>query len=235
MKVGVSFDVWNTLIHANPEFSKARTQALADIIGVDPSIARIAYTEVKKYSDECQERLVVCIDHEHIVYSLVNKCAEIAGRPVADIVGDYYYTSLPKVCREVISSLCTNFIKHPPIVADGVPEMLDNLMRSGADVGIISNTSFVKGQWLDEALRMHISDDIMSRLKFMLWSDQCGYAKPHGFMFNRARYYTKADMMYHVGDNVVTDGAAIKHKFDHFIHVEGAAKTAATVNKFFNL
>jgi FMN phosphatase YigB (HAD superfamily) len=234
-KLGVSFDVWNTLIVANPEFSKARTRSLATIIGVEPEIAKIAYTDVKKYSDECQERLGICVNHEHLVYALVNKCAELSGRHLADIVGDYHYTSYPEICRNIIDSLHYLFLQHQPKIADGVPEMLLKLMISErATVGIISNTSFVKGFWLDEILRDQIPD-VMEYMKFMLWSDQCGFAKPHGFVFNRARYFARSDEIYHVGDNLITDGAAPKHKFDGFIHTANAGETASTVTTFFNL
>jgi putative hydrolase of the HAD superfamily len=221
----MSFDVWNTLILPNPEFGKSRPAVFAKILGVSPEIAKSAYSIVHKQADDVQEQLGVCIQYKQLLWAFVEKCSELSGK---NICSDAEAAGSPYVILELQQAIHDLFVEHPPIVADGISEMFEQLVNHDVEFGIISNTSFILGTWLHRHLIMSLPAFFGRKIKFTLWSDQHGYSKPHQKMFSMAKCMCGDRNMIHVGDNLVTDGKSSCYGFE-FLHTPSANETAEIV------
>lgn len=224
-KLGVSFDVWNSLISPNPEYGRARADVIAEVLGIDPQHVRVAYSELHAKADRFQDELGISINHDALIYSLVESCQTISGENLFVGEGKMYGGLVPKV-KMALESL---FYKHPPILGDGIINMFSELRDRSVGYGIISNTSFVKGLWLRNVLREKMPNGLFDECAFTFWSDEIGMAKPSRKPFASAKILWETRKCIHVGDNLVTDGACILHGFDEFVHTKSPNDTYTQV------
>lgn len=191
MKV-VSLDVWNTLIHANPEFSRERNRYLVAELSLPIDTINSVYREVKDTADSMAEETGECISN----MAIYKRFLSLLGRQ------HYNWLKLRRGLERV-------FVKYPPYVPPETIVTLRMLQEQGMALSIASNTNFIRG----EALYNIVLNTWGIDWKFSVFSDQLLQAKPHPRFWNivvkRAKTYVGAKPweILHIGDNKVCDGA----------------------------
>lgn len=194
----ISFDVWNTLITANPQYTTARNTLIAEYAFTSIENAGRIYTKVKKQLDSDAER-GVCGSSAQAWLRLNMEL----GLPGVSL------SRLQKDCFE-------EFEKHPPILDRNLFAALGELNVS-FDLSIKSNTNFIPGSLLLKASGL-------SEAPFMFahFSDHYSMCKPDTRFFQlsldeHSMYEVGAHEIVHVGDNLVCDGGCVKvgMKFKH--------------------
>ena len=95
--------------------------------------------------------------------------------------------------------------KYPPVLYDNnTMTTLLKLKDSGAEMSILSNTGFTKG----EAMKRHLTRlGIAHLFDFMIFSDEVGLSKPNDILFKMVIMKSSSDKreILHVGDNSLAD------------------------------
>lgn len=230
----ITFDVWNTLIKANLEFSRLRTEAIAAVYELPNDVAKELYTSVKFFLDQSAEIARQCMSTPQC-WELLDAYAQRARRKA----------NMPEkeVCLGTLRSHCDDmFRKNPPIFTDDTQELLVRLVERGHYIGIISNTNFISG-----ALLFNVLFKDMNVFKETKFSDLTGVPKPHGTMFTHIKLNLEdwaafdsgldEDMespqltAVHVGDNLVCDGRAalFGYDFQHCLNPDDLVDTFKSV------
>lgn len=199
-----TFDVWNTLIKANLEFSRLRTHEIAKFYAITFDEAKEAYTSVKHFLDQSAEIAGICMSTPQcwrLLDSTINRLRRKQGLIMVD------------VGVEQLASNCNKmFVENPPIFTDETKQVLKNLKASGKKLGIISNTNFIPGHLLYNELFKEL--DVFDSV---LFSDDFGHAKPDFRTFESVRYMLQREddldgqpTIVHIGDNLICDAGAIR-------------------------
>lgn len=190
----ISFDVWNTLITANPEFANARRAMIASVTGAEQDVVKSVYTAIKQKADKYAEKCGVAFTTEQLISELVLK---LTGR---------HNEASVEVIKNEITHL---FIKHPPVLPRGTRARLDQVYDLGISLSIASNSNFISGSVMYPWLCSHLP------LAFGVFSDLEGTSKPSATFFGKvidaartARGWQEIDVneILHVGDNPICDG-----------------------------
>lgn len=203
----ITFDVWNTLIVANPTFSRLRTEEIAGAYGITFEEAKEAYTLVKHFLDQSAEIAGICMSTPQcwrLLDSTINRMRRKQGLIVVDVGLD-----------QLISNCNDMFRQNLPIFTEETKDVLKRLKAKGHKLGIISNTNFIAGHILYDELFKEL--DVFTTV---LFSDNFGHAKPHFKTFESVRYHLQREddeVMVHVGDNLICDGGAVRcdYSFQH--------------------
>lgn len=186
----LSFDVWNTLIVANPDYSAARTKYLAHRFDVNPNFAACVYTHMKRLADKAAEDFGHQFSTAHMYEVLVKAFDQKAG---------------PEVAIEVRHTLEYLFKEHPPIYDLALVQALAD--RTKGSISILSNTNFITGSLLCETVFDKWQEAGVS-FCFKLFSDEYGVAKPSTQFFGLMKTQVMElynsnhfNMVTHVGDN----------------------------------
>ena len=207
MKI-VSLDVWNTLIRANPEFSRERNRYLVAELSLPTDTINSVYREVKDAADSMAEENGECISSMAIYKMFLS----LLGRR------HYSWLTLRRGLERV-------FALYPPFVLPETITALQWLQEQGIALSIASNTNFIRGEVLHNIVLNKWGID----WKFHVFSDQLLQAKPHPRFWNivakRAKTYVGAKPweILHIGDNKVCDGACLAAKIQ-FQHIENPAE-----------
>lgn len=210
----VSLDFWKTLVTANPDYGTHRDAFLAEHLVLPRDKVREVYRRLKDGADEA---------------------AELRGEGLSS--SDTYEQFMLAMGREDMSwypvrqGLERLFFEYPPLVPSATIEALRRLQAAGIGLSIGSNTNFVRGEVLDEAVlsRWGVAWD------FQVFSDQIGCSKPHEHFFKviaeRARTHIGAepDEILHVGDNKVCDGGCVDYGIQ-FAYTPNPDGLAAVLN-----
>ena len=208
----ISFDVWNTLISANPRYAEERTEIIAYFAGVSPRVAGEAYRHVKKILDENAANMV-CGDEYHAWYAL--------GR----------HLNVDRKAAEQMKKYCEQaFLAHPPTIHE---DLLGHLMVLAwqYELSIKSNTNFIPGHVLAQA----VGFDRMPWWSFMHFSDQHSLCKPDPLFFALTFLACKDeeicnDEILHVGDSEIFDGKCVDIGFK-FCHIKNPEDLLNKLNK----
>lgn len=198
----LTFDVWNTLIKANPEFSRLRTQLVADSYDIPFEMAKEAYTSVKFFLDTSAEVARIGMA-THECWDLLDSTIQRLRRKNKM---EEISSPSPKALMFASEEM---FRAHQPIFTQDTKDLLLRLKDRGCSMGIISNTNFIRGDVLFETLFKPLEV-----FELALFSDRFGVPKPHGKIFNQMSSYFQDDHgftwkpMVHVGDNLICDYAA---------------------------
>lgn len=198
----LTFDVWNTLIKANPEFSRLRTQMIADTYDIPFEMAKEAYTSVKFFLDTSAEVARIGMA-THQCWDLLDSTVQRLRRK-----NEMEYVSSPNPKALMFASE-EMFRAHQPIFTQDTKDLLARLKDRGCSLGIISNTNFIRGEVLFETLFKDLGV-----FDYALFSDSFGVPKPHGKIFNTMSSHFQDEEtftwkpMVHVGDNLICDYAA---------------------------
>lgn len=186
----VSFDVWNTLVKPNPLYATLRTEALAELVGVDFETAKKAYTTTKRQVDHAAEACGIGLATNE-VYLLLMANVGVA-------VVNQHHTGITFRC--MVERL---FEKHPPVVTDAAKQLHAALIDRGMIINIASNSNFISGHVMHPFLQSEFG-----AVDFGVYSDLIEASKPNRMFFSRIMYeegYRQADTILHVGDNLICD------------------------------
>lgn len=212
----ISFDAWNTLFTPNPEFSRRRTALIAQTFDISVDEAKSAYTQTKRFLDTAAELTGFGTTVEN-VYKLL---AAHLKRDDIDLVE----------LRDRVDDL---FVLESPFIDPEMSPLLRELRRyadRSLTFSVTSNTNFIGGKVLRAVVFGRYFRGQFDALHF---SDESEAAKPSKTFFqemmfeadfvNRAWAHTDSSVepheILHVGDNLITDGHAIKHGMQ-FMHVK---------------
>lgn len=208
-KLHVSFDVWNTLIKGNPEFSKKRIGTIMDHWNLPAATfetVKQAYTNTKRTLDWMAEKHGTAYN----CLTIYDMLSDALG------VGDSDKDSL-EVLRLKVER---DFLAYPPIVIDGVHEALSDLRDAGYTLSIGSNSNFISGSTMFPWLR-----DTLGYFDFGVFSDLEEVAKPNTLFFayiasrarNKCNVKNSNDII-HVGDHEICDvHGALKAEMTPFL------------------
>ncbi len=189
----ISFDVWNTLITANPRYAQERTKIIADVANIPLHEADAAYSDAKGFLDS---------EAENKRCGNVYRAWNILGQSLR----------LKNHDREKMRLACeAAFMRHSPHFDI---ELLDAIMdlTPNYEVSIKSNTNFISGRVLSEA----VGFDRMPWWAFTHFSDQMGMCKPDIRFFAETIRCSKIPSLecsevLHVGDNPICDGSVVDY------------------------
>lgn len=211
-----TFDVWNTLIKANLEFSRLRTHEIAKFYAITFDEAKEAYTSVKHFLDQSAEIAGICMSTPQC-WRLLDATINRLRRKQGLIMVDVGVEQLASNCNEM-------FRDNLPILTEETKDVLRHLKASGKKLGIISNTNFIPGHLLYNELFKDL--DVFDSV---LFSDDFGFAKPNFKTFESVRYMLQREddecgvpTIVHVGDNLICDGGAARAGYN-FQHVTDPA------------
>ena len=105
---------------------------------------------------------------------------------------------------QILDRYADSFFDAPPVMADGVPEMLAGLRKRGLRIGLISNTGMTPGR----LFRAYLEDlGIMEFFDHMTFSDEVLLSKPNKdiFLHSFAGLGCQAERTVHVGDHLRND------------------------------
>lgn len=218
----ITFDVWNTLIVANPAFSRLRTEEIAAAYGITFEEAKEAYTSVKHFLDQSAEIASICMT--------TPQCWQLLDVTIERLRRKKGLNQAYRVDVVGLSARCNILFRQnlPKFTAE-TKAVLQGLKDAGKVVGIISNTNFIPGGLLWEELFMDLNV-----FADPFFSDQSITPKPHHQVFGHVRmnmieaYWETVNInktaselkILHVGDNLICDGAAARMPSYSFQHVD---------------
>ncbi len=195
---GISFDLWGTLINANPEYTVARAETLARFM---------EYEGVTLSLDAVKEKHRVFKQSMDAYSSITGKQipTNVQYRMLYHILGGDYSPSKAERLKKAIRQLVYDI---PPIPIDGVMYMLDRLHSDGYELAICSNTNLIQGIDLVGSFAKNGIELFGHMGGNLVFSDNIGVAKPHIGMFEAVLH--KLSMVgpevLHVGDTHIADG-----------------------------
>lgn len=182
----ISFDVWNTLIEANPAYALARNAIIADYAFTTKERAAAIYKEVKKELDADAERGVCGNTADAWV-----KLGKALGMSLMSV------SAMQRDCIEA-------FEEFPPFFNPDLRQVLCEL-NFFYDLSIKSNTNFIPGSVVAKAAGLN---DVPFMFKH--FSDTYQMCKPDPRFFlltldEKGMYDVEPGEILHVGDNMVCD------------------------------
>lgn len=189
----ISFDVWNTLITANPLYAQERTKIIASVANIPLHQADAAYNDVKRFLDKEAEN---------------ERCGKVSR--AWNTLG--VALDIKNHDREQIRLACEAAFMHFAPHLD--MELVDELMKlsTNFELSIKSNTNFISGKVLSAA----VGFDRMPFWGFTHFSDMMGMCKPDKRFFEETlrssviRLLSFSEVM-HVGDNAICDGSVVDY------------------------
>ena len=189
----VSFDLWMTLLKSGGHsFKTARNLLLRDTMASSMEAGEFdaMVRAVDRQADRIAEQRGTDVQFEE----RVNMVAKAAKRPALDAASlEAFYTTQSSM-----------FAASPPVLLDpNTPAILDGL-SVGRDLAVISNTGFIKGREMRRALDQL---GILGSFKYLIFSNEVGYAKPSPRIFRALldEVGVEPQSVTHVGDNPVAD------------------------------
>ena len=202
-----SFDFWSTMAYSNPKFKNGRCELIASLEDHRNSKEHIdkAFSKIGKEYNEAMEGSGI-INNPEFLYRRVFKELGICESKVS-----FYQEKIEKL-----------FLEYPPIFSSGFLQYYDHISQFKSTKSITSNTAFVSGEIILEALGQNLPNVCFD---FSLFSDQIGCAKPSTEIYDIVK--TRVSLLHieksqirilHIGDNEHTDfNGAIKNGLDAFI------------------
>lgn len=190
----VSFDVWNTLITANPAYAMYRTKFLALALNMDVDFVKRAYTKVKQCVDQAAEHSGEAFTTDQ-VFSLLYKS-----------MGLFVSPGLHGEIRAMTEEL---FRKNPPTLGAGVADLFVWLRGRGITTSIGSNSNFISGT----VMRPFLEEALNHKFLTAVFSDLISYGKPSPVFFDAVAFKINVfrdppidrSEILHVGDHQLCD------------------------------
>jgi putative hydrolase of the HAD superfamily len=187
----ISFDVWKTLIKSNPEFKPKRDEVIADIVGIDD--IKMVSSAIRQADISADERT----DSTGFQYG--------PGDRLALAFNNLGLRAEPKDIEAYSRTIQDLFLEYP--VMPNEPHILEHLkvLRSRyRGMYILSNTGFINGSYMREALG---NMGIMEFMDKAFFSNEERVAKPSTDFFQSVinEAPVEAPKILHVGDNIQAD------------------------------
>ncbi|WP_143534246.1 HAD family hydrolase [Rhizobium sullae] len=179
----ISFDVWNTLVTANPGHAPMRTKFLATCFDREEAVVRNAYAEVKKWVNQHAIETGYAPSVSENIRLLMMRC---------NVQKD------PGLIAKAFEHVFENC---KPVVLDTTVRFVHSLAEDGYTLSIGSNSSFISGTTMHNFLESTFG----CVFRFEIYSDLLGYAKPNEAFFNKiiGSCGVAADNILHVGDDAI--------------------------------
>lgn len=181
----VSFDLWGTLIKSNPQYRQNRERFIRLHSGNVESEHIIK--AIKADIDENVEKFG--LHYESIdVYRMIHQQCNIKG-----------------ITPEQLQHECSlMFIETPPLLIDGVEEVLRKINQADVRMYLSSNTVLIDGKFLRIVMEKL---GILHFFSATYFSNELGVSKPHPQFFQKVHMGSKQlkQNIIHVGDNKLTD------------------------------
>jgi putative hydrolase of the HAD superfamily len=201
-KVGVTFDLWETLIYDKPELDETRGRMRCE--GVHKALERFGISltvgDVERGYEESASKLQEVWDQNREVSTVeqVFLIIELAGGQVARV------SSSSEAIQALVAGYVEPILTLPPRLGEEVASTLEDLRALGARIGLISNTGRAPG----EVLRRLLSNyGVMEYFDATTFSNEVGYRKPDPRIFKQAvsELGVEPSQVIHVGDNPDSD------------------------------
>lgn len=190
----VSYDVWQTLLRANPEYVELRGKLIATTLGWTGDPAKLIQA-VNTASKELDHQTDVA--DGAVQYGFTDRVAY-----AAELVG----LKLPSSIRliELQASVIKAHLDHPPRLEPDLPATFRRHHDEGRKIAVISNTGMTEGYTLRQILDKL---GLLEYIHYELYSDVLNLAKPDVRIFEELtrRSNIAADKILHIGDNQVAD------------------------------
>lgn len=187
----VSFDVWNTLVVANPTYAAKRAEAIQTFCPqYSKEEIKAVYTMTKKFIDDMAEKYGRGPSTEEAYQRL---CMNL-GIPFSQVA------SVAEDIRYVCAAL---FTEHPPEVHPSAHALVEQLNKLGIEISIASNSNFIPGQLMSK----YLNNQLGGVCKYGVYSDAIGSSKPSPLFFETVVLMSKfgPEEILHVGDNHICD------------------------------
>lgn len=189
----VSFDIWRTLIRANPDYVALRSSLIGQHLGFEGELETLV-----KAVNAASSQLDKQTDSNGIHYGFVSRIERAAQSLGLQVPGQ---NALDELQAKVIAAHLT----HLPVLTEpDLPETFRRHVAVGRSLAVISNTGMTEGHTLRQIL------DRLGLLRFIsyqLYSDEIGAAKPAPEVFGTLAELsgTPVGQILHVGDNFAAD------------------------------
>ena len=222
----VTLDLWQTLVVDTREWGRLRTQ-----IRIDDTVA--ALQEVGEQVTEEQVREAFRAGYRE-GRSIREQGLELTFREqVETFVTGISEGIMDRISGETFTHILNRysdaFYDSPPMLPEGIPEMLLSLRTAGYKVGLISNTGMTPGQLFRAYFKEHGIADFFD---YMTFSDEVGMSKPASPIF----FHTFASMgcnaanTVHVGDHKKNDIAGASEIGMRTVWLQGFDESDVEVN-----
>lgn len=205
----VSFDVWNTLITANPQFAKSRNQFIARCVNEPVDVVKTAYTATKKFVDGIAETDGIGLSSPAVYDDLFKRLG---------------VTVSPSIKEYIMRRVQYLFLAYPPSILNEVKEAICILDQAGISWSISSNSNFISGT----TMFPFIQQELHSNALCGQFSDLMETAKPNRDFFEQVYSAVKShhgniepENILHVGDNPICDGDGPKKLGMQYAIIEG--------------
>jgi putative hydrolase of the HAD superfamily len=189
----ITFDLWNTIFQ-NKSYSESRIDFLLQYL---------------TYNGFIGDRFLVesCYNHIFLHYNNEN-----SNRNFQHIYNDNRVEKVLKCLKVNLSAsekqklldvLESEMLKDPPLLKEEVRDTLKELSPK-YKIGLISNTGITPGDVIKKVLEKY---DILKFFRVTIFSDEIGYYKPYGLLFQKAltQLGSKPENSIHIGDLLHTD------------------------------
>ena len=201
-RVGVTFDLWETLIFDKPELDEARgrmrCEGLRDTLGTLG--ISLTIEDVKRGYDESASVMQDVWDQnkEISTFGQVHLILELAGVPVARI------PTSQEAMQRLVKAYADPILTMPPRLGGEVVGALENVRALGAKIGLISNTGRAPGVTLRQMLQNY---DVLKFFDATTFSNETGCRKPDPRIFKQTANALGIgpSRVLHVGDNPDAD------------------------------
>jgi putative hydrolase of the HAD superfamily len=185
----ISFDVWGTLFKSNIQNNIKRARFLKQTLKLDLNETYIELTikDHGKIINLNQEKSGIQIGRSELFFTLLQKLS------ISKVEYDYSY--LDSVFQEI-------FLENTPSIFHDNYEKLIHDLSLNNNLSILSNTIYAKGTSIRFVLESYFGKDVF---KFMLFSDEIGFAKPHEFVYQELINNSNSEKLIHIGDSVLCD------------------------------
>jgi len=201
-RIGVTFDLWETLIFDKPEKDEERGRMRCqgirdalDTLGIFMSI-----DDVKRGYDLSASQMQNVWDRNREVetFEQIRLILKLGGLPTGKIPTDL------TAVRKLITAYVAPVLKLPPPLGEDVVDALEGVRALGAKIGLISNTGRAPGQILRDMLQTY---GILKYFDVTTFSNEVGYRKPDQRIFEETitKLGVTPSRVLHVGDNPETD------------------------------
>lgn len=202
----IGFDLWGTLIKANPEFKERKR---------DLFIRHFPTTSI----NHCEEVML------GIKTELNNIIEDSGWQPPKEIIISLLATRLYQT-KHSVENFLEDYqrlaIVYPPLfISDLTDDILFEISCKHSLI-IVSNTMFIEGRTLRTILNNTSIGDYFSEMRF---SDIESLSKP-----NRRILPSSDKLDYFIGDNLKTDGKFAETKKAEFIQINSTQKTLVDVH-----
>jgi len=184
----ISFDLWGTLIRANPRFKGDVAQLVHEITGISATRVKSEIADIKQLNN-------IKVEKNGYSPTPENLFTELVGR-----------LSLAVDVHELMFVYKKKFLEHPPFFLENelTRSTIIDLSRRHK-LHIVSNTMMIGGTVLEKLLVDYL--DVAQFFASMTFSDIVGTSKPDRKIFECSYKNTSCskDQIVHLGDNYCTD------------------------------